>query len=225
MKIAIVEDNIEYGKLIYNNLFDLMQGQEIDIYIDGESYLKASINYDYLVLDIELPGKDGIDISKEIQVSDTKIIFLTSSQSRVYDAFGVNVIGYLLKKDEIKENVTKLLDLIQKDQKPKTMLDFRTPFGITNIDINTIIKVQKERRKLYIHTIKESIQVYDNALEKIYMNSNGNLIYVNKSTLINIDQMVSFNNKEIILKFNHKDFISRNYLSTFKKEYLKRVTK
>lgn len=202
-----------------------MQGQEIDIYIDGESYLKASINYDYLVLDIELPGKDGIDISKEIQVSDTKIIFLTSSQSRVYDAFGVNVIGYLLKKDEIKENVTKLLDLIQKDQKPKTMLDFRTPFGITNIDINTIIKVQKERRKLYIHTIKESIQVYDNALEKIYMNSNGNLIYVNKSTLINIDQMVSFNNKEIILKFNHKDFISRNYLSTFKKEYLKRVTK
>ncbi|MEA4820798.1 MAG: response regulator [Erysipelotrichales bacterium] len=224
MKIALVEDNEEYSNLLYQRLVN----QNIDIYLeifdDGESFLVSKTNFDFIILDIELPGIDGIEISKLIVKADSFVIFLTSLEDRVFEAFGENVIGYLLKSENFNANFEKLQKLLEKvNNLPK--INVRTPFGSLDIQNKNIVKICKEKRKMFIYTITDKIQIYDRTLEKLYAIGEGLFIYPNQSSLINADHIVSFDNYEVLLCHGVKETISRSYLVSFKKEYLKRKIK
>ena len=54
---------------------------------------------DILFLDIEMPELDGIELKNYLQErgSQTKIIFVTSHEELVWEAFGENVMGFLCK--------------------------------------------------------------------------------------------------------------------------------
>lgn len=224
MKIAIVEDHVEYLNLINEKLIDSFENIETCVFEDGESFLANNVRYDIVLLDIELPGIDGIEVSKKIIYKDTYIVFLTSTPDRVFEAFGENVLGYLLKADELNTNIKKINEFIDHIKKRK-YLHIKSELGDTDILLDDIIKVCKENRRIYFYTNNAKIHVYDNTLIKLYDISDGYLIYANKSSLINIKKIVSFSNTCIELEGNLQESISRRYLSVFKKEYLKRVSK
>jgi DNA-binding LytR/AlgR family response regulator len=184
--------------------------------------LKTTQCFDLIILDIELPGIDGIKISKSMKVKNTKIIFLTSISDRVFEAFGEKVLGYLLKGNDIQKTTDDLINFIERTKEVKT-IHLVTEVGEVDVELLNILKVSKENRKIYISTNKNKIQIYQNTLSNIYDKSYGYLIYINKSTMINILRLVSFSDNLILLENGIKDTISRDYLHSFKKEYLKRV--
>ena len=79
------------------------------------------LNFDLIILDIELPEIDGIKLSKSVINKKTKIVFLTSTSDRVYEAFGENVLGYLLKSNDIEINVNQLIKFINQIQIKTTL--------------------------------------------------------------------------------------------------------
>jgi DNA-binding NarL/FixJ family response regulator len=79
-----------------------------DIEVVGEAYNPENIKEkliksapDILLLDVHLPGKNGIEVAKEITNSEmnVKIIFLTSTTEKniVIEAFESGAMGYLSK--------------------------------------------------------------------------------------------------------------------------------
>ncbi|MEA4822363.1 MAG: response regulator [Erysipelotrichales bacterium] len=223
MKIALIEDNVEYSDLLYQRLVNQNINIHLEIFNDGESFLMKETNFDLIILDIELPGIDGIKLSKSITNKKTKIVFLTSTSDRVYEAFGEKVLGYLLKSNDIQININQLIKFINQIQ-VRTSIQIKTELGETEIELNDILKVSKENRKLYITTCKNKIQVYQSSLSNIYDKTSDYLIYINKSTLVNAMRIVSFTDKSILLECNIQDTISRDYLHGFKREYLKKVS-
>lgn len=224
MKIALVEDNVEYSDLLYQRLINQCLDIHLEIFNNGESFLVSNANFDFIILDIELPGLDGIEISKRIENTNTFIIFLTSLEERVFEAFGKNILGYLLKSENFDTNIEKLKKLFEK-AKDVPKINVRTPYGSLDIQNNKIVKICKEKRKIFIYTLTDKIQIYDCSLEKLYAMGGGLFIYPNQSSLINAEHIVSFDNYEVLLCYGVKETISRSYLVSFKKEYLKRKTK
>ncbi|WMJ76879.1 MULTISPECIES: LytR/AlgR family response regulator transcription factor [unclassified Sedimentibacter] len=84
---------------------------------NGTQVLKMLTNNkpDVLLLDIEMPGMDGIEIGKIIkEMQDPPyIVYVTAYDNYALDAFKVNAVGYILKPISEKD-VRKKLDLVKR---------------------------------------------------------------------------------------------------------------
>lgn len=70
---------------------------QIETFSDGKQVIEKE--FDILILDIEMEGVDGISVKNIFQnrKKDTIIIFVTSHDEMMSQAFGVNVIGFVTK--------------------------------------------------------------------------------------------------------------------------------
>lgn len=101
MRIAICDDQKLYRDDILKRLQDAFAGESMyfECFDSGEELLRSDVVSDFLFLDIEMGEIDGIQVKEilEKQALKTRIIFLTSHQERMVEAFGENVIGFLTK--------------------------------------------------------------------------------------------------------------------------------
>lgn len=123
MNIAIVDDNKETRKKIEEIVLQYYKDKgKIEITCDqfasGEAFLEAfeKCRYQIIFLDIEMPGKNGIEIKDMLETEeDTYILFLTGYGEFMQRAFGKNVCGFLEKPaDEGK--IAYYLDKIENYQ-------------------------------------------------------------------------------------------------------------
>ena len=84
---------------------------DIHVFSSGNEITAADMDYDILLLDIEMPDGDGISIKDYFETNrkQTRIIFTTSHKERVLEAFGKNVVSFLVKPLR-EENFRKVMD-------------------------------------------------------------------------------------------------------------------
>ena len=86
MRLLIVEDEKELCDTVAKSLY--RSGYEVDTCYDGNEALDYifSEDYDLIVLDLNLPGKDGMDILRELRETneETKVLIL-SARSQIAD--------------------------------------------------------------------------------------------------------------------------------------------
>lgn len=86
MRLLVVEDEKDLCDTIAKVLYD--SGYEVDTCYDGEEALDYILTeeYDLIVLDLNLPGMDGMDILKELRQKneETKVLIL-SARSQIVD--------------------------------------------------------------------------------------------------------------------------------------------
>ncbi|WP_321494322.1 response regulator transcription factor [uncultured Desulfobacter sp.] len=111
-KILVVEDNAELSDLLTLHLSD--QSWLVDLARDGlTGYKKATTGeYDLIVLDIMLPGMDGIDILKNIRSRGlvAPVLMLTSKSSEIDRILGLELGAddYITKPFSIREFVARI---------------------------------------------------------------------------------------------------------------------
>ena len=80
MRLLIVEDEKEICDTVAKSLYHA--GYEVDTCYDGEEALECILteNYDLIVLDLNLPGMDGMEILKELRQrnEETKVLILSA---------------------------------------------------------------------------------------------------------------------------------------------------
>jgi len=118
MKILIVEDEPTLRKL--ERRFLEKNGFAVDDVEDGKEAIRALVlnDYDCILLDLNLPEKDGITVSKEIRSmgKDTPIIMVTA-RSQIYDkleGFNSGADDYITKPFDMKELVARVNAVIKR---------------------------------------------------------------------------------------------------------------
>lgn len=111
MLIAICDDDKEIAEKIFLLCRECVgDTSEIVIFRDGNKLLEYSEDIDLIILDIEMPKSNGIEIKNKIQNINEKalIIFVTNHREFVMDAFGINVLGFIIK-NELKIQLPMML--------------------------------------------------------------------------------------------------------------------
>jgi len=106
-KVLIVEDDKDIAKLVDLHLTDL--GCKCDLAFDGETGLDKALKnqYNLIILDLKLPGIDGMEICKEIRSERkyTPILMLTSRSEELDKVLGLEfgADDYLTKPFSFRE--------------------------------------------------------------------------------------------------------------------------
>ena len=86
MRLLIVEDEKELCDTIAKSLY--AAGYEVDTCYNGDDALDYVLaeDYDLIVLDLNLPGRDGMDILRELrQTNDETKVIILSARSQIAD--------------------------------------------------------------------------------------------------------------------------------------------
>lgn len=144
MRILVVEDEIDLLEAIEEGL--KIDGYAVDTSEDGVEGLElARINeYDLIILDLNLPNMDGIDILKNIRSEDNlvKILILTARSSINDRVLGLDLGAndYLVKPFHFKELEARIRSLLRvKYIQEDTMLKYND------------LKVDTKLRKAFIN--------------------------------------------------------------------------
>lgn len=117
-KILVVEDQPDINALIVLNLE--AECYEVDKCLDGNEGLKAAQenSYDLIVLDIMLPGIDGLKICQQLRAKDdlTPILMLTAKKSETDRVLGLEfgADDYLTKPFGIRELQARVKALLRR---------------------------------------------------------------------------------------------------------------
>lgn len=116
MKILVVEDEERLLESIREGL--VHSGYVVDTALDGEegSFMAFTNDYDLIILDINLPKKDGFEILREIREKDREVnIIMLTALADVDDrvrGFDLGANDYVLKPfhfEELKARIRSLL--------------------------------------------------------------------------------------------------------------------
>lgn len=130
MRIALVDDETaqlqHLENLLVRELADSAchTAYRIDTYDNGQVFLEhwTSGSYDVIILDIFMEKITGVDIAKQIRISDpgVKIVFCSRSNDFASESYLVNALFYLLKpatSDSVASMLKRLNpNLIQRTQ-------------------------------------------------------------------------------------------------------------
>lgn len=166
LKILLVEDEELLSSIVAKGLRKL--GYAVDTVFDGEEalFFYEVNDYDLIILDLNIPKKDGMEVLKEIRKKDNEIkIIILSARSKVNDRIigldsGAN--DYLIKPFDFGELESRIRNLLRRSfiQIPKTL-----ECGIIRLD-TTSKKVYLKENLMNLTKKEYSI------LEYLLMNKN-----------------------------------------------------
>ena len=129
-KILVVEDNKDLARLLELHLCDLTY--DVDLVFDGDAgWAQITSNpYDLIILDLMLPGIDGLEICRRIraQPTYTPILMLTSKSTELDRVLGLEIGAddYVTKPFSIRELMARVkaifrrIDELQSDRRQDT---------------------------------------------------------------------------------------------------------
>ena len=142
MKILVVEDDKKLGSLLRKGLE--AQGFVVDFSDDGDEgfTLATTRSYDAVVLDIMLPGRDGLSILRNLRERQLTVpVILCTARSALnerLDGLNLGADDYLTKPFYIEELVARLHALIRRASgQQKNLLQYG------NITVNLLTREVK----------------------------------------------------------------------------------
>ncbi len=123
-KVLVIEDNQDLANLLLIHLTD--QAWEVDPVYDGISGYKKALtrNHDLIILDIMLPGMDGMEILKQLRSQKvfTPVLLLTSKSSEIDRILGLELGAddYVTKPFSIRELIARVKAIFRRIENLKS---------------------------------------------------------------------------------------------------------
>lgn len=121
MRLLVIEDESDLANAVARRLRE--QGYAVDIALDGENgwYLAEVNDYDLLILDLTLPGIDGLEVARRLRASRPQLLILMlTARDRVEDRITGLDLGaddYLVKPFHLEELTARVRALLRREMR------------------------------------------------------------------------------------------------------------
>ena len=160
MNVLICDDDLKIVQQIKNFLLKLSKQStynfDITCFSNGDSILDKQIKTDFAFIDIEMPGVNGLSVTKHLQTLNPNIIvfIVTSFQGYLDDAMDLKVFRFLSKpidENRFFRSMEIALNLY-KQSTEKIILDYFDEYhNIFTIDI-LYLTIENRKTKLVTKT-------------------------------------------------------------------------
>ena len=202
---------------------------QIHIFQNGFSLLDAidqGKRFDITILDILMPGENGIEIARNIRASgtDTEIIFLTSSPEYAVDSYEVKAQNYLLKpvtEEKFFASIDSILaELDEKDT--ASFIIYTTEKQYSRIRVSSLVYGEVTHRTITLHladqTMISAVMTFTEFQD--ILKAYPDFIYPHRSYAVNMNYIQYVTKSDIILTDGQRIPLSRNNYTKISEQFL-----
>lgn len=168
MKLALCDDDKQELSRILSFIenYQKLSSVPMSVHTFHNSFELASVasdeHFDLYLLDIIMPGLNGIELAREIRRFDkaADIIFLTTSPEFAVESYTVKATNYLMKpvsEDKLFHTLDEILEIKEKELEKSIVL--KSNIGVHKISLSRLMYVEAQGRKViyYLNNGEEII--------------------------------------------------------------------
>lgn len=206
----------------------------IDAVREREQKKNLSGQFQIIMLDVEMPGKNGIETADAIRQlnSSIQICFVTSFEDYALPAFRQDAIGYIVKPVsyvDLKKALDRAVVLIHYEQDheeaEKRYIEIAVNRSCRIVDTHKVMYIEKQRNRCIFHCEDEEITCYE-SLSKIYQRLDANIfIYTHQGFVVNFSKIKEVQEKQVCLSRHLQVPLSRTYQKSVKKMHMDKLAR
>ena len=207
LRIAICDDEEAIRDYISGlvSSWTLSRGidHETSSFPSAESFLfdyEGNPTYDVLLLDIEMPGMDGVTMAKKIREKNDliQIVFITGYTEYIAEGYEVDALNYLVKPVSGEKLFSILDKAYSRTKKNEKVLDLRTDGDMVRIPTSRVVSASVYGNYVTIHadediTVKMTLGSLCELLDDRFLR-------VGRSDVVNISKIRRVTKKEILME-------------------------
>lgn len=162
LKISICDDAAEHRAYLADVVSSWAKRNrhltEIKQYVDAKSFLfdySEERDFDILLLDIEMPGMNGIELAKAVRRDNAtvQIVFITGYYEYFGDGFDVSALHYLIKPVDDGKLCAVLDKAVEHLSSRQRCILLSTSEGNIKVSLADILYVEAQNVYVIIHTM------------------------------------------------------------------------
>ena len=219
MHIAIVEDEQEQRDLLqsYIQQYSKENGMSfsVEAFADGRILIDGySSQYDIILLDIELPGMNGMEIAEYIRTKDDDVVlmFITNMAQYAVGGYSVGALDFVLKPINYYTFSVRFERAIHRAQKRESgQVLLNLPDAVKRISTREIYYVEVQNRMLHYHTeegefvLRGTMQQAEQQLERYHF------VRCNHWYLVNLRHVTEVRRDTVIVAGQELEISRRNH--------------
>lgn len=229
MQIAICDDSKDNLALM-EDIIDSIKIRDavIDCFENGESLLNYLSNnsdlfYQIYLLDIEMPGINGLEVAKKIRSVDQRaiIIFVTAFSDYVFSSFEVQPFRFVNKpidREKLEDVMHAAVNYIYTSKK---YIFISVEKARIQLPCETIMYFEGDKRKINVYTTEDKYSFYSKMSDLEKMIDNNWFVRIHVSYIVNMDYVKAIYTDEIVLNNNIRLPISKKYHKSVKLEHMR----
>lgn len=230
MKLAVVDDDKKTTELLNNyiNCFKEENNMNITVsvfYHPNDFLTNYSRDYDLVLMDIEMPGLNGIETARELRRMDSRVVlmFITNMAQYAIHGYEVEAVDFVIKPVSYPDFALKIKKAIRYvDRNKDEKMTLNTQDGFVHLYVSDIYYVEVIRHYLIYHTVNGNytergvMKEVEEKLTKYYFVRN------NHCYLVNLKYVEAINGN--MIKVAGDDLqISRNKKNEFLMEFTRYI--
>lgn len=226
-RFTICDDELEHGELIskyikaeYAKHVPETDIAEVVVYQSPEKMLDEAVeDTDIFILDIECGTVNGFDIATRIheRKKDAGIVFCTSHDNYVYQAFGFRPIGFIRKNNMKDDSEHTMYNIISYLHDKKKMLNVS---GGRLINIDNIVAVEVYTHDLIFRGTDADIQIRSTLSEYETILKQYGFMKISRSIMVNKCYIGRVEKDRIIMQNGTQYYVSRGNIAQVRRMLL-----
>lgn len=224
INIDLVEFLVEMFEKKYNVEF------QKDVRLSGDFILTEKNSYDIAIVDVEMPGISGIELSQRLKEINPSvcIMILTAFENYLDYAMKIQVFRYLSKPIDRNRFFRNLEEAVEEYYKTNKKLTLKSNDSFVVINTNDVLYIEKKTGVTTIVTTKEEIEVKEKLSECLELiNQPSTFVYSHNSIVVNLQKVVNFDKSGVTLQKSETEtvqtYMSQRKYKEFKENFMRFV--
>lgn len=219
LSIAVCEDEVIECCRMAGKIQEILKAMKVSCIVrkfyNGKELLQAPESFDVIFLDILMDDLDGMKTAQMFRERsfDKILIFVSSSQEYVYDAYEVEAFRYLLKPIDDKKLQQVLQQAILKTEKrSQEFIIVSRERQKKKLFLDQIYYFEIRGRRIDVHGTDAVFTYYEKIQDLEEKLQNSGFFRCHKSYLIHLKYVAGYNRQEAILENGeHISIAKRRY--------------
>lgn len=180
--------------------------------------------FDLLLMDVYMPGKNGIDSMRELREKGYKgeIIFITSSPEHAIEAYEVNAVQYILKpinSERLYAALEKALIIVENSR--CKYITLKSEGVLYKIQTDHIVFIESQNQYQNVHLMDEKSLRIRSTLSELYtmLANQSAFVRVGSTYIVNLIHVDSLSSKALNLCNGKSIWLPRGSYATLKDQY------
>lgn len=230
MNIAIVDDEAIFLNQLHNRISDLkIPDCQIHNFESGDDLLSFFVKgmYEVIILDVEMPGLNGLETAERIRRIDDSVIisFLTNYPDFAVQGYEVGAFRYMLKSQPDYAYSRQLKSIFDECEQGFRTFSFNNKNLAFKFLLSDILYFENHKRKVSLFTTTGEIEYGGDFTEICSELLKLNFVIINRGILLNLEHIQNIVKYDIILSNGKKIVIGKTYKEEVVSKYLGYATR